>query len=257
MGEGQPLRARHRSDPDPGADRDRTAEDRDRRAEDHDQAADARDGRADARDERAGAREDAAGVLDAEAVADRAGALRDRRGGASDRSQAADDRRAASGDRQVSAREREVFCIDALTGAHRREVGMMELEREIARAKRTDQPLTLAFVDLDHFKATNDSLGHAAGDQRLRATADSIRAQLRSYDLIIRFGGDEFLCKLFGVTVTQAAERFALVSTDLASQQASVTVGLAQLEADDALEDLVARADKAMYEKRQRERAGT
>jgi diguanylate cyclase (GGDEF)-like protein len=114
---------------------------------------------------------------------------------------------------------------------------VIELEREIARARRTEQPFTLAFVDLDDLKGTNDSLGHAAGDQRLRATAESIRAHLRTYDLIIRFGGDEFLCALPDMTIAQATERFALVMIDLAAaQRRSITVGLAQLEPDDALE---------------------
>lgn len=56
----------------------------------------------------------------------------------------------------------------------------------------------LAFIDVDNLKAKNDSLGHPAGDKLLRDTADSIRAHLRSYDLLIRFGGDEFLCGLMG-----------------------------------------------------------
>jgi len=98
------------------------------------------------------------------------------------------------------------------------------------------------------------SLGHAAGDQLLSETAHSIRAHLRSYDLIIRYGGDEFLCALVGVTREEAAERFSLMNADLtATRQASVTVGLAELEAEDALEDLVARADEAMYRERQQQ----
>jgi diguanylate cyclase (GGDEF)-like protein len=131
-------------------------------------------------------------------------------------------------------------------------VGFVELEREIERAKRTHQPFALAFVDVDHLKGRNDSLGHTAGDQLLRATADSIRAQLRSYDLIIRFGGDEFLCGVIDVTVPEATKRFARVNAELAAtQQATITVGLAQLEEDDVLEDLVARADEALYRQRQ------
>ena len=133
----------------------------------------------------------------------------------------------------------------------------MELKREMARAKRTKQPFALAFVDVRDLKGTNDSLGHAAGDQLLRDTADTIRAHLRSYDLIIRFGGDEFLCALSGVTRAEAAHRFSCVNADLAtrSRQASVTVGLTELEADDALEDLIARADEAMYRERQQPRS--
>lgn len=239
-----------------GEDRDRTAEDRDQRAEAHDRESDARDERAEARDDRAETRERAAGEVDTGPAGDRAGALRDRRGGASDRIQAADDRQAASADRVLSAQERVASSIDELTGAHRRDAGIVELERELARAKRTKQSLTLAFVDIDDLKATNDSLGHAAGDQRLRKTADSLRAHLRSYDLIIRFGGDEFLCALVDLTMEEAAERLSLVNSDLAaSEQASVTVGFSTLEADDALEDLIARADEAMYSERQHRRS--
>jgi diguanylate cyclase (GGDEF)-like protein len=142
--------------------------------------------------------------------------------------------------------------IDELTRAHRREAGIVELEREIARARRTEQPLTLGFVDVDDLKETNDSHGHAAGDQLLRGTAASIRAHLRSYDLIIRFGGDEFLCALLGVDAAEATKRFSLMSADLtASLQASFTVGLAELGTEDALADLIARADEALYRGKQ------
>jgi diguanylate cyclase (GGDEF)-like protein len=110
----------------------------------------------------------------------------------------------------------------------------------------------LAFVDVDRLKATNDSLGHAAGDELLRHIADTIRANLRSYDLIVRFGGDEFVCGLAGLNMEQATKRFVLVNKDLAeTQQASVTAGLAELQADDSLEDLVMRADEALYRERQ------
>jgi diguanylate cyclase (GGDEF)-like protein len=239
-----------------GEDRDRTAEDRDQRANAHDQASEARDVRAEARDERAEARERAADGINTGAAADRAGALRDRQGGASDRTQAADDREAASADRVLSARDRATSSIDEVTHAYRREAGIMELEREIARAKRTKQPFVLAFVDVDDLKGRNDSLGHAAGDQLLRGTADSLRAHLRSYDLVTRFGGDEFLCGLPGVTLAQAAKRFSLVNADLAAtHEASVTAGLTELEANDALEDLIARADEAMYKERQQSRS--
>ena len=257
MGEDHARSAGDYDDPaETGEDRDRTAEDRDQRAEAHDRASEARDERAEARDKRAESRERAADRADTGAAADRAGAWRDRRGGASDRTQAADDRKAAKSDRFVSARQRSASSIDELTRAHRREAGIVELRRELARAKRTKRSFTLAFVDVDDLKGTNDSLGHAAGDQLLRATADAIRAHLRSYDLIIRFGGDEFLCALLDLTMAEAAKRFSLVNADLAAtQKASVTVGLTELEADDALEDLIARADAAMYRERQQSQA--
>jgi diguanylate cyclase (GGDEF)-like protein len=236
-----------------GEDRDRTATRRDERAEADDRASEALDERAEARDAHAEDREQAVDGVDTGAGADRARALRDRRGAASDRARAADDRDAASADRARSARDRAASSIDELTGAHRREAGLVELEREVARAHRTQRPVALAFVDADHLKGTNDSLGHAAGDQRLRDTAASIRAHLRPYDLIVRFGGDEFLCALLDATKADAAERFALVTASLAAtHQTSVTVGIAELEEGDSLEDLIGRADNAMYRERQK-----
>ncbi len=239
-----------------GDDRDRNAEGRDQRAEAHDHESEARDERADARDKRAETRERAAGEIDAGAVADRAGALRDRRGGASDRTQSADDRVAASADRVASAGDRGAASIDGLTRAYRREAGIVELRREVARARRMKQPLSLAFVDIDSLKQTNDALGHAAGDQVLRETAELIRTYFRTYDLTVRYGGDEFLCALFGMEPADAEERFSRLNAQLKStRQASVTFGLAALREDDDLEDLVARADAAMYEARQQRRS--
>lgn len=231
----------------PGDDRDRIADDRDERAEAHDEASRVRDDRARARDERAEVRELATDGDDMGAAADRAGASRDRRGSASDRTQAADDRDAAASDREISAQERTISSIDALTGAYSRDAGTLELKRELARAKRTQQSLVLAFVDVDDLKEKNDSLGHVAGDRLLRDAVDSIRANVRSYDLIVRFGGDEFVAALIDVSMSQAEQRFAAVNARLEDLGASVTVGLAEMRPDDALADLVERADRALY----------
>lgn len=239
--------------PDPGEDRDRTAADRDQRAEAHDDESDARDQRADARDDRAEAREIASGGIDQGSAADRAGARRDRLGGASDRTQAADDREAASADRISSAQERATASIDALTGAYRRDVGLTALEREISRAQRTGGPLTLAFVDVDHLKRTNDGHGHAAGDDLLRRVVSTIRAQLREYDLIVRVGGDEFLCALTDVDGAETAARLTTVNAQLGAMDpaGSISFGSSELRPGDVLEDLVARADDAMYAERE------
>jgi diguanylate cyclase (GGDEF)-like protein len=241
-----------------GDERDRVADLRDRIAEGHDEAADTRDVIADARDDRAEARDfraepsdgDAAQVI-VGAASDRAESVRDRQGAGKDRAHAAADREASHSDRSYSATERAVSAIDRLTAAHHRDAGLVELQREVVRAKRTGQSFVLAFVDLDDLKVTNDTLGHTAGDQRLRQTADAIRAHLRSYDLLVRFGGDEFLCGLLDLTIDDAAERFVLVNADLArAGQQLFTVGLAELVADDSLESLIARADEALYTQR-------
>lgn len=234
-------------------DRDVSAGDRDRRADAHDRESDKRDRRADARDDRALNREQDAVKVDSGAVADRSAAKRDRKGGASDRQEAADDRVAAADDRVLSAHERRTHSVDHLTGVYRREVGMAELDREIIRAKRTTQPFLLAFVDVDNLKATNDTHGHQAGDELLRYVADSLRAQFRAYDLIVRYGGDEFLCGLIDVDTTEALKRFEQVNADLETHaQARISVGIAVLGADDALEDVIVRADEALYAERQR-----
>lgn len=239
-----------------GEHRDLIAKDRDRRADAHDRESASRDDRADARDRRALIRDQATDEANTGAAADRAGALRDRRAAASDRAQAADDRHAAAVDRAVSSQERAASFIDELTGAQRRDMGVISLRRELARAKRTEQPFTLVFVDVDKLKATNDSLGHATGDDLLREVAHSIRRHLRSYDLVIRFGGDEFVCGLLDVSADEANSRFSLVNAHLAqSRQASVSIGIAQLSGDDNLDELIRRADEALYASRRRARS--
>ena len=250
------------SDEDAGA-RDDKAEARDRRAETRDDDANARDAAADERDRAAEAGGDlttfdrpAAQPTDrtaSPAASDRTMASRDRTEGLSDRAEAAGDRHAASADRGASAGDRTAAALDELTGAHRRGAGLVELEREMARARRTREGLVVAFVDVNGLKAINDSRGHSAGDQVLRAVVATLRAKLRAYDLIIRFGGDEFLCVIPGVSVHEAVERLASVNATLAAtpENGSVTTGLASLQANDSFQDLIARADAALYQQRQ------
>jgi len=236
-----------------GVDRDQIADDRDAAADAHDEASRARDEKAQARDERAEGRERELDQIDAGAAADRAGALRDRRAAVTDRREAGDDRAAAAADREVSAREREVSSIDELTGAYRRDAGTLALERELSKAKRMDRSLVVAFVDVDDLKQTNDSLGHAAGDLRLRETVRAMRKRLRSYDLIVRFGGDEFVCGMPEASFSTAVQRFAAVNTVMGrAGHGSITVGLAEMGSGDTLEGLIARADEALYLQRDR-----
>lgn len=192
----------------------------------------------------------------AQAQSDRGTASGDRGSGADERGQAGLDRNTALADRGASAREREYSSVDALTGAYLRGPGLVELGREIARARRSAQPLVLAFVDVDGLKAINDSLGHAAGDRLLLQVAGELRAKLRSYDLVIRYGGDEFLWVLSGQTIDEATKRLALVSVAVAdgSEHGSMTVGLAELGRDESADDLVARADAELYRERRRHR---
>jgi len=159
-------------------------------------------------------------------------------------------------DRGASATERASASLDDLTGVYLRGAGWLELERELARARRTEQSLVLAFIDVDHLKVINDSHGHAAGDRTLVEVARSITAKLRSYDLVMRYGGDEFVCAISGLSFADVKERLTFVSAPLAEapERASVSVGLAELRSEDSLESLIARADAALYRGRQEER---
>ena len=146
--------------------------------------------------------------------------------------------------------ERANLVVDALTGAHQRAPGLAELEREIVKARRTGQPFVLAFIDVDGLKAINDTQGHAAGDEVLRQMVAAVKNVVRDYDLMIRYGGDEFICGLLDLHLDDAANRFANTRKDLAGHVAAFSVGLAVLDGNDTLQDLIDRADLAMYEQR-------
>jgi diguanylate cyclase (GGDEF)-like protein len=233
-------------------DRDRVARIRDETADTRDKASELRDEHADARDLYAEARDLFDSRLNAGAASDRIASRQDRQESATDRGQAAGDRHASSVDRVFAAADRKASSIDQLTGAHGRDAGLVELERETARAERTGQPFVLAFIDVDGLKATNDTLGHAAGDQLLRRIVDTMRKHLRSYDLIVRFGGDEFLCGLLNLDIAKATERFILINAALDTPvHASISVGLAEYQSHDSLQRLIDRADEALLRQRQ------
>lgn len=230
---------------------DRAADERDQLAEARDEVAAERDERADARDDRADAHARATEVIDLTAAADRAAAGGDRHAAADDRHHSHDDHTASRTDRDLSALERARFTVDELTGAYHRGPGLDELERDVERAERTRAPFVLAFIDVVGLKTTNDALGHEAGDLRLREVVDTIRRHVRSYDRVVRYGGDEFLCGMLDLDMDRAARRFEAVDADLAaSQQGSITTGLTELAAHEDLTSLIRRADAAMYQKR-------
>lgn len=235
-----------------GDDRDKTAADRDDQAEAHDRASESRDKKAADRDDRSEKREKDSGRYDTGAASDRGAARRERQGAAGDRSHASDDREAAAEDRSASAKERSVAGIDELTGARRRDTGLIELQREVKRAHRTKEPFTLAFIDVNSLKKVNDTLGHTAGDQLLRQVVDTLETYLRPYDLVIRYGGDEFLAGLQNLEAAGADKRFTNVNADLEKvEHASVSFGFAELKPGETCESLIERADHALYKGRQ------
>ena len=188
------------------------------------------------------------------AAAIRARAAAQRKAAARDRDEAALDRRQAALDRACAAEELELEGIDYLTGAMRRRVGLAAIQREMDRTARSAEPLVVAFVDVDGLKAVNDELGHGAGDELLRETVNAVKARLRSYDVIVRFGGDEFICSLAGQDAARARERFDEISLRLAQGETcgSLTVGLAERRDKDSVDELIERADEAMRQRRLR-----
>jgi diguanylate cyclase (GGDEF)-like protein len=182
----------------------------------------------------------------------RAAALRDI--AAKDRELAARDRAEAARDRVGAAAELAAEGIDDLTGTMRRRVGLAAIQREIDRTRRSGESLVVAYVDVDGLKAVNDTAGHLAGDELLTAVARSIMHHLRSYDVICRFGGDEFVCSLAGQDLDGARDRFRQIGTRLSEARsgATISVGFAERGADDTLKGLIGRADSALITTRNR-----
>jgi diguanylate cyclase (GGDEF)-like protein len=171
---------------------------------------------------------------------------------ARDRAAAALDRYDAAVDRLQAAVYLEQTYRDELTGALQRKAGTDQLVREIARAHRGGTGLVIAFIDVDHLKAINDVEGHASGDGLLAALGRALATGLRSYDLVIRFGGDEFVCALPEVSLDAARRRITQVQLrlSLARPGATISIGLAMLEADDDLDAVLRRADEDLYRNR-------
>jgi diguanylate cyclase (GGDEF)-like protein len=143
---------------------------------------------------------------------------------------------------------------DGLTGAWLRHAGRQLLEKEMQRADRQATPLSIAFVDIDGLKPINDRLGHAAGDRALITVARALIVGLRGYDHIVRWGGDEFLCILPGVVADEAGRRLRDAQEFLAAgnEQVAISVGVAERRTAETLEQLVGRADYALYMSRGR-----
>ena len=146
---------------------------------------------------------------------------------------------------------------DELTGVLNRRALVMELERECARAERSGAPLSIALIDLDHFKRINDKYGHAAGDQVLRAFAVTVNTVMRTTDAFGRYGGEEFLIVLaidapkLALKVMERI-RAAVAATDwnaIADGLAvTLSAGIASYRKGDTMEQLLRRADLALYE---------
>jgi diguanylate cyclase (GGDEF)-like protein len=139
---------------------------------------------------------------------------------------------------------------DPLTGTANRRAWDHTLPVEMDRARRAATPLVVALLDLDHFKAFNDTYGHQAGDRLLQAATEAWRSILRSSDLLARYGGEEFAVLLPSSTLGQAVE--AVDRLRLATPLAQTfSAGVALWHGAETSDQLVARADKALYRAKQ------
>jgi diguanylate cyclase (GGDEF)-like protein len=143
-------------------------------------------------------------------------------------------------------RVRELAVTYELTGLPNRRAWNIELPRMIERVRRTGDSLSMAMIDLDHFKRFNDSLGHPAGDRLLKEAAAAWQEQLRTVDHLARYGGEEFVALLPDATTEQAGaiiDRMRL-ATPLGQ---TFSAGVATWDGTETSDELTARADVALY----------
>jgi diguanylate cyclase (GGDEF)-like protein len=165
----------------------------------------------------------------------------------------------AVGNAQIFEKTKQLTFTDDLTALYNARFMSLYLERELKRCRRTRSPLSLLFMDLDGFKAINDTHGHLAGSRTLVEVGAVLEKTVRDADVLIRYGGDEFVI-LFPETPLSGgliiAERLRVVigaTKFLESQQiearVSASIGLAAYpETADDVRGLIASADRAMYE---------
>ncbi len=243
--------------------RDEQAERRDESARSRDETAASRDQVAELADREAEALAGSVGEVDARArhafeaaASARSLAATARVRAATDRENAARDREAAAEDRKFLRGEMERSHLDELTGAYRRGLGEILLRHEMRRAERQGGDLTLIFLDVDDLKQTNARSGHAAGDALLCQVFGGVQAKLRPYDPIVRWGGDEFVCTISGISTAEAQARIESAQANLSElePQVLITFGLATMEPNDTLAALIDRADHAQRQAKQDKR---
>ena len=151
----------------------------------------------------------------------------------------------------------EMATRDFLTGLLNRRETYRRLNEEFRRSTRFGDPLSVILLDIDYFKSINDSHGHLVGDRILQETAEVLRNTLREYDILCRYGGEEFLVGALKANLdqaAQAAERVRLRFKELqvpgekdTSAGVTISAGVAQLRPGESIDGLIARADEALY----------
>ncbi|MCV6589388.1 MAG: sensor domain-containing diguanylate cyclase [Marinobacterium sp.] len=166
--------------------------------------------------------------------------------------------------KKLEARLKELSVTDDLTGLHNQRHFYETVESELERARRYGRALSLICIDLDHFKQVNDQLGHLEGDRVLRFIGKVIRRELRKTDQAFRYGGDEFMVLLPETEVVAAeilADRLRLRFREYSpynrgtppttAYELSLSLGVTVTDGFETVEELINRADKAMYKAKQ------
>lgn len=146
--------------------------------------------------------------------------------------------------------------VDPLTGVLNRRAILSQIEVELSRAQRENQKVSIAMLDIDHFKKVNDTYGHMAGDVVLRECVKRINAVARTYDSLGRFGGEEFLIVIPGPDEEEVFSiceriRLAVNATDIpidgSSVRVTVSQGMVVWDGNAHIDDLIVVADQALY----------
>ncbi len=163
----------------------------------------------------------------------------------------------------VQQRLNDAIHADGLTGARNRRYLDTRLRDEFAFATRHNRPLCLLMLDIDHFKSINDRYGHPVGDVALKTLAETLMRQVRQEDVVVRYGGEEFLILARGISQVQGKQfaeriRACVQATDVPLADGkvlrlTVSVGVASLRLglDTEPAQIVARADAALYQAKQ------
>jgi diguanylate cyclase (GGDEF)-like protein len=151
--------------------------------------------------------------------------------------------------RQVEEQSEQLAALarrDGLTGIPNRRTWDSELPVAMDRARRDGVPLAVAILDLDRFKDFNDQYGHQAGDRLLKSAASAWSRMLRTTDLLCRYGGEEFSVLLPAATTDEASEVLERLRA-VTPQGQTFSAGLAGWDGQEVSDELVARADRALY----------